>query len=176
MSVSFKIVKMPSTFCDARNPAACVDTIVIHSMYAPGCEDELSIDACKALLDSVQVSAHFIIDRDGKIVQLVDEYDRAWHAGVSCMPFEGDKRDGVNHFSLGIELIATEESGFTDCQYEALVQLSLDLINRHPVKYVVGHADIAPQRKTDPWNFDWPRYRAELLAHVGADADLSFAR
>ncbi|MCB9030767.1 MAG: 1,6-anhydro-N-acetylmuramyl-L-alanine amidase AmpD [Deltaproteobacteria bacterium] len=139
-----------------------VDTIVIHSMFAQFVEPELQFDPdiCIATLDQESVSAHYVISREGEIYQLVDEELRAWHAGVSQMP---DLRENVNDFSLGIELIGSPESGFTDLQYEALIRLTINVCSRHKIKHFVGHDQIAPGRKTDPGaNFDWNRYLSAL--------------
>lgn len=110
----------------------------------------------------LRVSAHFLIERDGKVTQFVSCLDRAWHAGVSC--FQG--REGCNDFSVGIELEGTDEQPFTDAQYAALLGLTVQLRRRFPaigIDGIRGHSDIAPGRKTDPGPyFDWARYRAAL--------------
>lgn len=112
------------------------------------------------------VSAHFLIERDGKITQFVSCLDRAWHAGVSR--FEG--RETCNDFSLGIELEGTDELPFSDAQYQALVALTRQLQAAYPAltqHRICGHSDIAPGRKTDPGPaFDWMRFR-DALHHTG---------
>ena len=81
--------------------------------------------------------------------------DRAWHAGQSC--FQG--RERCNDFSLGIELEGTGERPFTQAQYRVLASLTAMLVKRWPLRFVVGHSDIAPGRKHDPGpTFDWIRY------------------
>lgn len=114
----------------------------------------------------LKVSAHFLIERDGKITQFVSCLDRAWHAGVSS--FAG--RETCNDFSLGIELEGTDELPFTDAQYNALIALTLQLQGAYPaitVQRICGHSDVAPGRKTDPGPaFDWQRYRG-ALQHSG---------
>ncbi len=111
---------------------------------------------------ALQVSAHFLIERDGAVTQFVSCLERAWHAGIS--QFEG--RENCNDFSLGIELEGTDELPFTEAQYAALVQLSRVLQSAYPaitLDRICGHSDIAPGRKTDPGPaFDWLRLRAAL--------------
>lgn len=110
----------------------------------------------------LRVSAHFLIERDGSVIQFVSCLDRAWHAGVSS--FEG--RDTCNDFSLGIELEGTDELPFTDAQYQALIALTRQLQAAYPAitpHRVCGHSDVAPGRKTDPGPaFDWTRFRGAL--------------
>ena len=117
-----------------------------------------------ASISDLRVSAHFLIERDGRITQFVDCHKRAWHAGVSRF----DGREGCNDFSLGIELEGTDEQPFTDAQYQALVELTRLLMAAFPaigMERICGHSDIAPERKTDPGPcFDWSRYRAALIA------------
>jgi AmpD protein len=107
-------------------------------------------------LKGVRVSSHFLIRRDGGIVQFVACGKRAWHAGVSN--WAGRQR--CNDFSVGIELEGSDFEPFTDRQYAALARLTRRLKRRFPIRDIVGHSDIAPDRKTDPGPyFDWPRYR-----------------
>jgi AmpD protein len=119
-------------------------------MYVPGAREPFELKKCIAALDKARVSAHFLISRRGKIVQLVPPEKRAWHAGVSRMPFTNDARENVNHFSIGVELIGTPEGSFTDSQYKALGQLLRLLSKRFPLRALVGHDVIAPGRKVDP--------------------------
>ncbi|NMC61896.1 MAG: hypothetical protein GYA55_01870 [SAR324 cluster bacterium] len=113
------------------------------------------------------MASHYLISRNGDIYALVEEGKRAWHAGESQMCFEDDTRCMVNDFSIGIELIATETSGFTDAQYKSLSELINNIIERHPICSIVGHENIAPARKTDPGQFfDW-QYLKEQLSQLG---------
>ncbi|KZX78040.1 N-acetyl-anhydromuranmyl-L-alanine amidase [Oleiphilus sp. HI0009] len=106
----------------------------------------------------VEVSAHFYIRRDGRVTQFVSCLDRAWHAGVST--FCG--RENCNDYSIGVELEGQDDDAFTDAQYESLVHLTRALMDEYPIvskDNIVGHSDIAPERKTDPGPmFDWNRY------------------
>ncbi|MEK1908401.1 MAG: 1,6-anhydro-N-acetylmuramyl-L-alanine amidase AmpD [Pseudomonas sp.] len=110
----------------------------------------------------LQVSAHFLIERDGGVTQFVACGERAWHAGVSSF----DGREGCNDFSLGIELEGTDEQPFSDAQYASLIELTHQLLQAYPelsVQRICGHSDIAPGRKTDPGPyFDWERLRLAL--------------
>ena len=108
-------------------------------------------------IHTLRVSAHFLIRRDGLLIQFVPCHLRAWHAGVSS--WQG--RSGCNDFSIGIELEGCDELPFADRQYASLEQLVKLLRARYPIEAVVGHADIAPGRKSDPGPcFDWSRLDA----------------
>lgn len=96
----------------------------------------------------------------------------AWHAGESKMPFSDDRRCSVNHFSLGIELLATQHSGLEQAQYQSLALLIIDITSRHNISAIVGHRQIAPARKTDPWQFDADRLAALLTAHGYTNTEL----
>jgi len=165
---TLKICKLPSSFFDEREPPIEIDTIIIHSMYNPESADPLDPVSCKQCLDSYGVSAHYLIDTIGRVWNTVAEDKRAWHAGPSRMPTDG--REGINHFSIGIELIALRQSGFTDAQYRSLAELTCEIATRHPLRHILGHGHIAPERKDDPWNFDWERFLRDLTA-LGIDTD-----
>lgn len=108
---------------------------------------------------SLRVSAHFLIRRDGELAQFVATSKRAWHAGVSC--WHG--RERCNDFAIGIELEGDDDQAFTDVQYERLGKLVRMLRRYYPIEAVVGHADIAPGRKTDPGPcFDWRRLATSI--------------
>jgi len=110
-------------------------------------------------LAALEVSSHFLIRRDGELIQFVPCGKRAWHAGASS--WRGRSR--CNDFSIGIELEGTDAQPFEDAQYERLAALTRALTAKYPIAATVGHSDVAPGRKTDPGPcFDWPRYR-ELL-------------
>jgi AmpD protein len=101
-----------------------------------------------------KVSAHFLIRRDGQLVQFVSCLKRAWHAGVSLW----QNRERCNDFSVGIELEGSDFEAFTEAQYASLPTLLAALQLAYPIQAIVGHSDIAPGRKTDPGPFfDWQR-------------------
>lgn len=114
-----------------------------------------------------KVSSHYVIGRDGRVVQMVHDYHIAWHAGRSAMfPKETPPREiNVNAFSIGIELVATMDSGFTDKQLASLYELVAILISLYRIlpERVVGHAHISPGRKIDPdgisAQFNWSKAR-----------------
>lgn len=135
-------------------PAGPVDMLVFH--YT-GMRDAAA--ALARLCDpAAEVSAHYLIEEDGRILALVDEGSRAWHAGASFWRGETD----INSRSIGIELVNPgHEFGyraFPEPQIAALTELAGDIIGRHPIpaRNVVGHSDIAPTRKQDPGEmFPW---------------------
>jgi AmpD protein len=112
-----------------------------------------------ATIAHLRVSAHFVIRRDGELLQFVACRDRAWHAGVSS--WHG--RERCNDFSVGIELEGTDALAYAAAQYTMLMRLVKALSRRYPIADVAGHSDIAPGRKSDPGPaFDWPRLRRGL--------------
>ncbi|HEX5106404.1 MAG TPA: N-acetylmuramoyl-L-alanine amidase, partial [Pirellulaceae bacterium] len=142
---------------------------------------------CLRIFELYGVSAHYLIDRNGVIRQLVDENDVAYHAGVSKMP-PPDGRERVNDFSIGIELIASHpeddpavsrSTAYTPRQYQSLHWLLRDICLRRPaisVENILGHEDIAPGRKKDPGpHFDWPRVRQDLSDDLDAFSRMSMA-
>ena len=107
----------------------------------------------------LRVSSHYLIRRDGSLVQYVPTDKRAWHAGVSS--WKG--RERCNDFSIGVELEGSDDVPFAEPQYETLIALARSLIERYGPLDIAGHSDIAPGRKTDPgpW-FEWDRFRASV--------------
>ena len=109
-----------------------------------------------AAIADLRVSAHFLIRRDGAMVQFVSCNDRAWHAGVSS--WHG--RERCNDFSIGIELEGADDVPYATAQYTKLSRLLKALARRYPIEDIAGHSDVAPGRKTDPGPaFDWSRLR-----------------
>jgi N-acetylmuramoyl-L-alanine amidase len=141
---------------DLRGDPARIDMLVLH--YT-------GMESADAALDrlcdpAARVSAHYVVDEDGAIWQLVPENRRAFHAGVSCWQGEHD----LNSVSIGIEIVNPGHEwgyrSFPEVQMAAIEQLCRGILSRHPIPAdrVVGHSDIAPDRKTDPGElFDWPR-------------------
>ncbi len=160
---------LPSPNCDERPAGTAIDLLVIHNISLPPGEfggsgildlfanrlDPAAHPYYRAIAQS-KVSAHFLVRRDGEVIQFVPCGRRAWHAGVSN--WRG--REHCNDFSIGIELEGTDDGPFTDAQYEQLASLTRVLYATYPLTDVTGHSDIAPERKTDPGpHFDWPRFR-----------------
>jgi AmpD protein len=107
----------------------------------------------------LQVSSHFVLRRDGELLQFVSCEDRAWHAGRSV--WRG--RENCNDYSIGIELEGLEGDHFEAAQYESLAALLRRLAHDYPLEGVVGHEHVAPGRKQDPGpGFDWGRLIALL--------------
>jgi len=153
---------------DLRPAGMPIDCIVIHDTESPGVRSARRI-ANHFLNPKSQVSAHYIIGKDGEVVQCVQDEARAWHAGPSRL---GD-RVKVNDFSLGIELVnaQTGNDPFTDAQYDTLNQLVAHLMAKYQVPWerVVGHKDITDRAsKRDPApNFDWKRFFAGVDGILG---------
>lgn len=158
-----------------RPHATAIDLLVIHNISLPPGQfgggnvqalfcNRLDCDADPAFDDlrELKVSAHLLIDRSGAITQFVSLFDRAWHAGKSS--FEG--RTDCNDFSVGIELEGTDTVPYTNAQYTQLARITYRLCHHFPAltpSRIVGHSDIAPERKTDPGPaFDWVRYKQLL--------------
>ncbi len=165
--------------CDSPNfgprPARTEVTLaVVHSISLPPGEyggdaieefftNRLDFDAHPfyASLRDLRVSAHFVVRRDGELLQFVRSSDRAWHAGASS--WRG--RENCNDYSVGIELEGLEGETFEDEQYRVLARLLAALARRHPIAEVVGHEHVAPARKRDPGaRFDWTRLAALMPA------------
>lgn len=131
---------------DERRP----NFVVIHHT-----SDNSVEEAMRTLANPVRkVSAHYLVGRDGTIIQLVDERARAWHAGESKWGAATD----INSASLGIELDNNGREPFSETQIAALLRLLADIKERYsiPAANFIGHADVAPKRKTDPSrHFPW---------------------
>ena len=112
-----------------------------------------------AAIADMRVSAHFLIRRDGELVQFVGCNERAWHAGESR--WKG--RTHCNDFSVGIELEGADDVPYAAAQYTMLARLVRALRRAYPIADIAGHSDVAPGRKTDPGPaFDWARLRRLL--------------
>jgi AmpD protein len=169
--------RLPSPNFGPRPSGAQVELIVVHSIsLPPGCYGGDAVHrlftntlACDAhpyfqQLRGVQVSAHWLIARDGALWQYVSAEHRAWHAGASRWL----EREGCNDFSVGIELEGLEGDAFEAPQYETLAALCAALAARYPVQAIAGHEHIAPARKRDPGaGFDWPRLQRGLSWPAG---------
>lgn len=173
-----RVVESPNA--DER-PNGEVSLIVLHAISLP--PGQFGGDAIEALftnrlapndhpffanIASLRVSAHFLIRREGECVQFVDTQRRAWHAGRSRWwdARQGEKRQALNDFSLGIELEGDDVTPFTRAQYTTLAQLVGWLMARYPAldpMRITSHANVAPLRKTDPGPaFDWAYFRQRL--------------
>jgi AmpD protein len=152
---------------DLRPKGTVIDLLVIHFISLPpgrfggdaihrlftNTLDE-SADPALTGLGALRVSSHFLIRRDGRLLQYVPCDRRAWHAGLSS--WRG--RNRCNDFSIGIELEGCETLPFEEAQYRCLQSLIKVLRERYAIADIVGHEHIAPGRKIDPGpTFDWAR-------------------
>jgi AmpD protein len=167
-----RVVDSPNQ--DERPPGSEITLVVLHSISLP--HGEYGGDAIERLftnrldpdahpyfreIQGMKVSAHFLIRRDGELVQFVPVERRAWHAGVSS--WRGRSR--CNDFSVGIELEGTDDTPFEEPQYRCLSTLLGDLSRSVPLKDIATHSDVAPGRKTDPGaRFDWDRLLLDLAS------------
>ena len=164
-----RVVDSPNQ--DDRPAATAVSLAVIHCISLP--PGEYGGDAIERLftnrldpdahpyfreIHGLRVSAHFLIRRDGEVIQFVPVARRAWHAGASRWRGRGS----CNDFSVGIELEGTDHTPFEEAQYAALVAL----LKRLGLRQIAAHSDIAPGRKRDPGTrFDWARVLAALASY-----------
>ena len=157
---------------DIRPPGAVACLLLLHSISLP--RGEYGGDAIERLftnrldpsahpsyahLAGLRVSAHFLVRRDGGLIQFVPLGQRAWHAGVS----RWRARERCNDCSVGIEIEGTDDGRFEDAQYTRLAKLTRSLCALLPLRELAAHSDVAPGRKTDPGaRFNWPRFLADL--------------
>ena len=150
-----------------RPAATAIDLVVVHSISLP--PGEYGGDAIERLfmnrldwdahpyytqIRGMEVSAHFLVRRDGELIQFVSCDERAWHAGLST--WQG--RANCNDYSIGIELEGLEGELFEAAQYDTLAALIEQLARHYPIAAVVGHEHVAPGRKFDPGaGFEWLR-------------------
>lgn len=162
--------RLESPNADVRPDEEDVSLVVLHGISLPPGRfgtglaqalflNELDVGSHPALADliGVRVSSHLLISRQGEVTQFVPFNRRAWHAGASR--YEG--RDRCNDYAIGIELEGTDRTAYAEAQYRLLPPLLAALFRRYPAlsaARVVGHAEVAPGRKTDPGPaFDWRR-------------------
>lgn len=166
-----------------ERPAGEISAVVLHGISLPPGEfggdaierlftNTLDPDAHPAFaaIASLRVSAHLLIRRDGECVQFVPFDRRAWHAGKSRW-FDGERlREGLNDFTVGIELEGTDERPYREAQYRQLAAVLAALMRHYPaidLACITGHAHIAPLRKSDPGPaFDWGYLRRCLTEIV----------
>lgn len=157
-----EIIQTPSPNFNERK-ASPLDMLIIHYTGMKSGEEALQ----RMCDPDAEVSAHYMIEEDGRIYQLVEEGMRAWHAGKSYW----DGRNDINSHSIGIELVNPgHEWGyrdFSEIQISRLIELIQDIKTRHAIRaeYVLGHSDVAPERKLDPGElFPWDRLVEKRLA------------
>lgn len=156
-----KFIEAPSPNFDERDHK--IDTLILH--YTGMATGE---EAIARLQDaSAKVSAHYCIAENGDVYRLVDEENRAWHAGIAS--WKGD--NNINARSIGIEIVnpghAFEYPEFPTLQIDAVLVLTKEICARYGISplRVLGHSDVAPRRKEDPGEkFPWADFAAEGLA------------
>lgn len=165
-------LQIPSPNFDERPAGAEVELLVIHNISLPPGQyggpgilhlftNQLDPDAHPYFREiaGLRVSSHFLIRRDGELIQFVPCTMRAWHAGQS----QWRGRSRCNDFSIGIELEGADDQPFEQAQYCVLADLTRLLRKNYPIRDCLGHSDISPGRKTDPGpHFDWVRFRSLL--------------
>lgn len=152
LSGTFKIISRLVGFGFEKSSGRSIDTLIVHSSYDAIGNDPYDVSGVIAEYKGYGVSPHYLIDRKGNVYRLVEDQNIAYHAGESKMP---DGRTGVNNFSIGVEILTTKSDKPTDAQYGALNSLIDYLKGKYKIKNILGHDQIAPGRKDDPWNFDW---------------------
>lgn len=164
MSSRLAVEQDPSPNHNERDPAKPVDVLLLH--YTGMASGEGAVRwLCSP---ASQVSSHYVVHEDGRVVQLVDEARRAWHAGRGSWAGETD----LNTRSVGIEIVNPGHNfgyrPFPDAQIDALIALSLAILGRHPIppERVLAHSDTAPLRKEDPGElFPWDTLHAAGIGH-----------
>lgn len=162
---------IPSPNCNERPVPQDISLLVIHNISLPPGQyggphiNELFTNQLRpeghpyfAEVCGMEVSSHLLIRRDGSVIQYVPFDKRAWHAGDSCF----EDTTNCNDFSIGIELEGVDDQPYEAIQYESLAAVTRSLMHTYPElskQRIVGHSDIAPERKTDPGPaFDWDKY------------------
>ncbi|HBR68342.1 MAG TPA: N-acetylmuramoyl-L-alanine amidase [Rhodospirillaceae bacterium] len=148
------MIKITSPNFDKRLNDADPSVIVLHYTGMGN-----AVEALEVLCDPfAKVSAHYFVDEDGSVLNLVKDNKRAWHAGISYWKGDTD----INSRSIGIEIVNPgHEYGyrrFTDAQMNVVTELCRDLIKKYNIRadHILGHSDVAPERKIDPGElFDW---------------------
>ena len=164
--------RVPSPNRDVRPDGAEVSLLLVHAISLP--PGEYGGDAIERLFTNtldpqahpyfagiagLQVSSHFLVRRDGALLQFVPVHERAWHAGASVWRGRGR----CNDFSIGVELEGADDGAFEDAQYVCLRELVHVLRAGLPLRDIAAHSEVAPGRKTDPGpHFDWTRVLSAL--------------
>lgn len=137
-----------------------ITAVIIHSTFNNSGGEKYDIDLIIKQFSRYGVSAHYVIGRDGGIYSLVNEKNVAFHAGKSQLP---NGQTNLNSCTIGIELMTSYEEAPTEPQIQSLTLLVNDIKRRHKINFVLRHSDIAPERKTDPWNMNWKTFLAGLI-------------
>ncbi|RLA08563.1 MAG: 1,6-anhydro-N-acetylmuramyl-L-alanine amidase AmpD [Gammaproteobacteria bacterium] len=172
-----EVTQIPSPNFDERPINETINLLVIHNISLPPGKfgDNYIVDFfCNKLktdqhpffasIKNTKVSSHFLILRNGEIIQFINTKRRAWHAGLS----EFNNKKNCNDYSIGVELEGTDNINYTPQQYHALKKLTESIIKEYPKitkTRITGHSNIAKGRKTDPGDsFKWQLYFKSLGA------------
>jgi N-acetyl-anhydromuramyl-L-alanine amidase AmpD len=132
-----------------------ITNIIVHSVFNNSGGEKYDIDLIVKQFSTYKVSSHYVIGRDGTVYRFVDESHVAFHAGSSVLP---NGKSNINATSIGIEILTAFDESPTEKQLASLVLLVKDIKKRYPIEFLLRHSDIAPSRKTDPWNMDWDAF------------------
>lgn len=147
----------PVKFADSPNKGKTIDPsyIILHYTGSSGFDSPLSW----LCTPSAKVSAHLLVGKDGKVVQLVLFNRVAWHAGSSSW----NGLSGMNNYSIGIEMVNTGKEPFTDIQVQTVLEICKAITETYNIEDVIGHQDVAPGRKYDPGKYwDMKSFKAKL--------------
>lgn len=154
--MNIRHVKTP--YFNDRKDGAQPRFLILHYTATATGQEVIDDYFCHPNPPNGEVSAHYMVDCDGSVTQFVDEEKRAYHAGLSYW----DGQDDLNSHSIGIEIVNPGHDygyvPFPDAQMQAVIALCRDILSRHniPPHHVLGHSDIALDRKIDPGElFDW---------------------
>lgn len=165
MPLAYAYIASPN--CDERPPGIGVSCVVLHATVVPTIEETVQ----HFLNRASKVSAHFVVGKNGRVVQMVPIERRAWHAGVS----EWEGVPHVNDYSIGIEMVNLNDGKdpYTEAQIQAVAGIVRFLRSRYPIpdSRIVSHAQVAlpAGRKSDPIGFDFDKFRT--LTHAGEPSE-----
>ncbi|MXX89774.1 MAG: N-acetylmuramoyl-L-alanine amidase [Boseongicola sp. SB0677_bin_26] len=154
-----EVIDRPASCFGDRRLGSRIELVVIHYTAMENAEAALE----RLCGSEFEVSAHYLVGRDGTVYRMVREDKRAWHAGAGSWAGRGD----VNSRSIGIELDNDGTTQFTEPLMKKLEVLLADILDRHVLhpRAVIGHSDMAPDRKRDPGrHFDWRRLAEKGLS------------
>jgi N-acetyl-anhydromuramyl-L-alanine amidase AmpD len=154
-----EIIDKPVNFGMRAASNRNINSIIVHSTFNNSGGEKYDIDLVIKQFSRYGVSSHYVIGRDGSIYLLVNEKDVAFHAGKSILP---NGQTNINSTSIGIELMTAFDEAPTEEQIQKLVLLVQDIQKRYNIEFLLRHSDIAPLRKTDPWNMDWEDFLRKI--------------